>query len=199
MALEHSYYILAHGDIMFRSHVTVLYDRGTTRDVNPDLWYRWFKYYPIRMLVPSTVFGLHSLVVLVCAALALVLKPMREYRLVLLWAIIPWLYLNFGTSSLERYVVLPAQQRYIEFTYQPLMLLSAVALSRGLAGRARVAIATAVLLAIVSVVGVWSGLATRGRGYRTADMAVLREMARRAPGDANHRIYATEPFWREAL
>jgi len=41
-----------------------------------------------------------------------------------LWAAVPWLYLNFVTSSLNRYWVLPAGDRYILFIYPPLRLIS---------------------------------------------------------------------------
>lgn len=196
---EHAYYLLVQGDLLFRKHATQLYSLDTAPRLDKQVAYSLLSAYPKAMLVPGLTFGLHSLACLVWAAAALALRPRRGYALALLWAGIPWLYLNFGSWSFEQYAPLPREPRYIVFTYAPLMLLSAVALSRALAARAAIAKPTAIALGVVLLVGVTSGLATRGQTARGEEMTVLREIVRAAHESPARTIYTDDRRWRSAL
>lgn len=178
VAVEHAYYLAVAGDLLFRPHAMARHNLGMLTNPNEiidNLGFRLFKAYPRMMLVPNKDFGLHSLSVLIFAGLALALfRRDRRIYLLLLWAMIPWLYLNFGTSSLTQYIVLPVAPRYIEFVYPPLILAAAWLLSE-LRSRSELATwAVAPGIAIVLVTGVICGLATRTTGYRTGQVAVLR-------------------------
>jgi hypothetical protein len=199
VAIEHTYYLFWQGDILFRPHATVVHRMLNPENAESELAYQLLRKYPAMMLLPSVDFGLHSLACLIGAAAALALKPRRNYLLVLFWTVIPWLYLNFGSASLQQYLVLPRAPRYIEFTYPPLMLLTGVVVSAALASRQMVARLMVGTLAAVLVVGVASGLATKGRGYRAEEMAVLREIVRRADAPQPQMIYTDQQRWRWAL
>jgi hypothetical protein len=119
--------------------------------------------------------------------------------MLVLWAAVPWLYLNFGTWSFQRYLPLPADPRYIELVYPPLMLLSGVALSRAFASRASLARLAGVAFAVVMVSGVGVGLATRGRTAGADEMSVLREIVRAAQAARPQSIHTDDASWRRAL
>ena len=95
----------------------------------------------------------------------------------LLWAAVPWLYSNFGTTSFSRYLPIPPAVRYIDPSYPPLFLFGGWLFADWLShvGWAkRLFLATIVT---VSLIGVATGLSTRATEYRTADVAVLRVIA----------------------
>jgi 4-amino-4-deoxy-L-arabinose transferase-like glycosyltransferase len=201
VVVEHAYYVLVHGDILFRPHAVVLHasdDPETSGSVN--LMRRWFWVYPRRMLLPTVSFGVHSVVCVGLAAAALTLRPRRRYAMLLLWAVVPLFYLNFGSSSLTSYIVMPTQPRYLELIYPPIILLSSVFISRALAMRKAVAIAVTIVVAITCVVGVRTGLATRGRGWRTDEVAVLRAIVQRLDDETPERkIYTADSRWHDTL
>jgi 4-amino-4-deoxy-L-arabinose transferase-like glycosyltransferase len=123
IAVEHSYYLAASGDLLFRPHAMRIHEQHPdVLDTNRELAYRLLKVYPRMMLVPSLAFGLHSLLAVGATALAVALIGIGRLRLVLLWAAFPLLYLNFGSSNLSEFIALPAAPRYIEFTYPPLFI-----------------------------------------------------------------------------
>lgn len=178
IAVEHAYYLLAAGDPLFRSHAMVMHNMGMLTNPNEiinDLAYRLLKAYPHMMLVPNKHFGLHSLFALILSGFAFArFRRDRRIYFLLLWAAIPWLYLNFGSSSLTRYIALPSAPRYIEFAFPPLFLAAAWLLVELWS---RIALARWILapsIAIVLVIGIICGLATRASGYRTEEVAVLR-------------------------
>jgi hypothetical protein len=201
IAAEHSYYLLSHGDLLFRAHSTQLasLDENPPFTINRELVYWLFKHYPRMMLQPGLNFGLHSLACLVWAGAALALTPRRGYGLMLLWAIVPWLYLNFGSWSLQQYALLPREGRYIAMTYAPLMLLSAIVLSRAFTARKIVAAPMGAVFLVVLVTGVMTGLMTRGEHARAEEMTVLREIVRGTETVPGQTIYTEEPRWRNAL
>jgi hypothetical protein len=151
------------------------------RLVSNRLVRRAFITYPQNMIEPNEDFGIHSLAALIVAAAAF-LRFRHDWRarLLLLWAAVPWLYTNFGTTSFSRYLLMPPAPRYIDLVYPPLFLfggwLFADWLSRPDWSR-RLFLAT---IAVVSLVGVATGLSTRATEYRTADVAVLRVIAANA-------------------
>ena len=168
IAAEHVYHLFAHGDLLFRMHSTRLFNLEASAidpDRYQDLSYLLFRKYPHMMIVPNLVFGLHSLACVVCAGAALAMGPRRQYSLLLLWAAIPWLYLSFGSWSLQQYALIPRDPRYIEFTYPPLMLLSGVAISRALAARPLIARSAALALALVAGAGIVIGVGMRGTSH----------------------------------
>lgn len=203
VAAEHAYYVWGQGDLLFRPHSTQLHslDLGAAPAPAPrrHIEYGLFTRYPQMMLEPGVSFGLHSLASLILAAAALALKPRRGYALLVLWAVLPWLYLNFGSWSLQQYVLLPREPRYIMFTYPPLMLLSGVVLSRALAARTALAWPMAMGLGVVLLVGVMSGLATRGQTARAEEMSVLREIVRATQRMPGQTIYTDDIRWSRAL
>ena len=192
IALEHAYYLAMTGDLLFRPHSMVIHNQyvaGSGREISPDLFKpgllrRLFIEYPRMMLIPGLDFGIHSLVALILSALAMFrFRKDRRAHFLLIWAVVPWLYLNFGTTSFTRYIPIPAAPRYIDFTYPPLFLLSAWLLADALSktrasnaagqqnGRVRLIYP---LLALVMMVGAGCGFATRATGYKTNQVAVLR-------------------------
>jgi hypothetical protein len=195
-----STYYLVHGDLLFRPHAMALHESTPMAlAANEDLRYRLIKSYPRMMLVPSLDFGLHSVACLAGAAAALMFHRLVGFRLMLAWAVIPWIYLNFGTSSLTHYFALPVAPRYIAFTYPPLMLMTGVVLARGFAARRTVAVASGLVLALVATMGLVSGMATQGRGYQAPEMTVLREIVRRIQDAPSATTRAEKPEWESAL
>jgi 4-amino-4-deoxy-L-arabinose transferase-like glycosyltransferase len=183
IAVEHSYYWVATGDLLFRfrsvdSHNYVM--SIPPSEWNVPLTYRLFKEYPALMLIPNVHYGVHSLAALVLSAAALWrFRSDRRVYFLVIWASLPWLYLNFGSSSLMQYLPIPTRPRYIIFAYPPLFLLAAWLLA-DLASKTAWATRAAVsLLAAVLVVGVVCGLSTRGKGLRAEKVAALRGIANR--------------------
>jgi hypothetical protein len=93
--------------------------------VNENLSYRLWRLYPHMMLVPAVDFGLHSLVATALSGLTWFWRRSARTLFLSLWAALPWLYLNFGTSSFQSYLALPAAPRHIGLVYAPLFVLSA--------------------------------------------------------------------------
>src|SRR5262245_62254665 len=115
------------------------------------------------MLLPNEDFGLHSIVAIFGALSAFVFYRSKVVLLLFLWAALPWLYLNFGTSSFEYYWALPVSPRYISFVYAPLFLLTAHAIASWPITRAK-ALLRYGILGVVGVVGVGCAMATKKSG-----------------------------------
>ena len=194
IALEHAYYLSMTGDLLFRPHSMVIHNQyvtGNRVEIPKDLDYLWlvrrlFIDYPRIMLVPGADFGIHSLVALFLSGWAMrrFRRDRRAYFL-LMWAAIPWLYLNFGTTSFTRYIPIPSASRYIDFAYPPLFLLSAwlladvlsTSLDRTDTGGSRMTRRMVyLLLVLVMLVGAGVGFSTRATGYKTNQVAVLRSI-----------------------
>lgn len=203
-AIEHAYYVAAWGDLMFRPNATRLFTLPVgsdffTSSTDNDLAYRLFRKYPRMMLLPHLKFGLHSIGAIAAAAAALVwLKP-RGARLLALWAVVPFLYLNFGSWSFEVYAPLPTDPRYIEFVYPPLFVLSAVLIAHLMRSSGTTARVCAGVLGIVLAVGMFSGILTRGTVAHAGEMAVLREIAATAAETPGQTLYTPVERWRRAL
>ncbi|AMV36892.1 ArnT family glycosyltransferase [Planctomyces sp. SH-PL62] len=181
LALEHAYYLAASGDLLFRPHAMALHEQSEmVLSVNRDLRYRLLKSYPRMLVLPNQDFGIHSIGCLALAACAPWFLGARRSMLLILWALIPGAYINFGSSNLSRFVALPVAPRYLEFIFPPVMILAGAVIDRALsAGRARTTFAYAAT-GLICTVGFLCGLSTAGRGYNTDDVAVLREIARKA-------------------
>lgn len=191
IALEHAYYLAMTGDPLFRPHAMAPHNRDVThvmaqhnRDVTGDghtdfdLGYRLFKAYPRMMLVPSKDFGIHSLATLILSAVAFLrFRNDRRTYLLLIWSSLPWIYLNFGTSSFNQYLPIPVAPRYIDFAYPPLFLLAAWLLTDFLSKVTWAKWLVVPVIVAVLFIGVTCGLSTRGTGYRSNHVAALRVIA----------------------
>lgn len=142
---------------------------------------RAFITYPQKMIEPNADFGLHSVAALILAAAAFVrFRHDRRAHLLLLWAAVPWLYSNFGSTSFSRYLPIPPAERYIDPLYPPLFLFVGWLFADRLSTAGWAKRLFLVVIATVSLVGVAAGLSTRATGYRTPDVAVLRVIAANA-------------------
>ena len=98
----------------------------------------------------------------------------------LLWAAVPWLYSNFGTTSLSQYLPIPPAPRYIDPSYPALFLFVGWLLADWRSAATWATPLFVATIAVVALVGVAAGLSTRATEYRTADVAVLRVIAANA-------------------
>ncbi len=202
LGAEQSYYLLRTGDLFFRAHVTAAESARYALQNPEPMPYRILKEYPREMLVPNLDFGIHSLITLLIAVPGMFLTRRKSRNLLLLWAAIPLLYLNFGSSSLSKYIVLPAAPRYVGLVYAPVFLLAGAAvwsfLQRGRAART----AAVTMMFVVSAVGFACAYSTRGQGYRAPAVTALRVIAEeaKAGGYTVQRISGKDaPYWNCAL
>jgi 4-amino-4-deoxy-L-arabinose transferase-like glycosyltransferase len=192
VGLEHTYYLAVTGDLMFRPHAMVQHNESSYMfNVNQHLGWRLFRVYPKMMILPGTSFGLHSLFAITLTLLGFYLLSVGKWRLPVLWAMVPWIYLNFGTSSLTHYWVLPAGDRYLLPIYPPLFLLSAEVLVCLNSARPRTAPLLRIAFAAVVVSGLYCGFVNRGRGWHTDAVKKLRTIALEAK-NRNLRTFAVK-------
>jgi hypothetical protein len=181
VAVEHAYYLILTGDLLFRPHAMVVHNQSPMALIaNENLYYRLLKSYPRMMLLPNLDFGLHSTLSLAAVVLGLFLLTGDRLRLPVLWAFLPGLYLNFGSSSLTSYFALPVADRYIEFVYPPLFLMTGAVLDRSMSACKSLTPVAVVTLAMVAAIGFSCGFVTRAQGWRTDDVSVLRLIAKKA-------------------
>ena len=203
VGLEHVYYVALTRDLMFRPHA-MAHHNGLPYMVyvNQHLWWRLFKVYPRTMILPSLNFGLHSLVAIALVVAGFFLLDAERWRLPVLWAAVPWIYLNFGTSSLNRYWALPADHRYLLFIYPPLFLLSAEVLIRINDVRPRAAPFLGIGFLVILISGFCCGFLKRGQDWRTDAVKELRTIARDAKVRNVHTVAMSidaAPEWWPAL
>lgn len=180
LAGEMAWYWSQSGDPLFRLHAMGVHNNSPMAvAANEARSYRLWKAYPRMMLLPNIDFGLHSLSAVAVAAIALLhAKSFKAAWLLLsLWAALPFLYLNFGTSSLSRYWVLPVAPRYISLVYPPLFVLAAIVSLRWAGHRPVPTWLVRVALAVICAVGILCAARTRGTGYRTEHVKRLKEIA----------------------
>jgi 4-amino-4-deoxy-L-arabinose transferase-like glycosyltransferase len=179
LAGELAWYWSQSGDLLFRLHAMADHNRTPMAvDANELLSYRLLKAYPRMMLIPNIHFGLHSLIPLGLAAVALLRRTFsKEVWLLLLWAILPFLYLNFGTTSFSHYWVLPVAPRYIALVYPPLFVLTAIVLSGWACNGATQRRWVSMTVVVMSIVGISCAAATRGTGYHIEHVRRLKEIA----------------------
>lgn len=201
VATELAYYLATTGDVLYRFHAMKIHEETPmVLIVNQNLRYRLLESYPRLMLLPNTSFGIHSIVALV-AMIGLYKWRPPKLQLLLLWAIIPLVYLNFGSSSLTHYTALPVGDRYLEFCYAPLFLITGYVLDHWIADRKKL-VAVCAGLAIISASGLWCGYVERQQGWLTADVAVLRKIAGEAARKHFTRVkYVRDPDrrWEESM
>ena len=199
---EHLYYWFAAGDPLLRLHALAAHNqRPTAMAFREHPVWRFFRALPHLMLIPSLGFGLHSLAALALAALASFMLNIRRTALFLLWIVLPLFYLNFGTTSLKTYVAMPVGDRYLELIYPPLFVLSGALLAVVLQKK-RGRLLTAAGVGLLAASGIICAHATRGSGWRTADVVRLREMAKTMKSESGTIVGFEGPSawaWKDAI
>src|SRR5439155_3690624 len=145
-----------------------------------ELLWHWFKAYPEIMLRPNADMGLHSLCTVAIVLPGLFLFRVPRARLLVLWALLPLLYLSFGTTSFSSYILIPVSPRYIAFVYSPLFLLAGAIIDRYITSNPRGAVVPLFIIALVGVTGFSCAFSTRDEGWRTDDVKILRVIAQTA-------------------
>jgi 4-amino-4-deoxy-L-arabinose transferase-like glycosyltransferase len=193
VAAEHVYYLALTGDLLFRPHAMVgHHETKMALAANENLYKRLLIAYPYGMLLPNRSFGLHSVVALAVIVPGLFLLRADRFRLLILWALLPWLYLNFGSSSLTNYFALPVAPRYIEFVYPPLFLLTGAVVAHYLSSRKAAALLMVLIVGLVSAVGFSCGFARSAEARRTDQVAVLRLIVKRTRGEHVRTVHFVE-------
>jgi hypothetical protein len=159
---------------------------------NENLYERLLIAYPYRMLLPNLSFGLHSVVSLAFIVPGLFLLRADRFRLLILWALLPWLYLNFGSSSLTNYFALPVAPRYIEFVYPPLFLVTGAVVAHYISSTKAAALVSVLAVALVAAVGFSCGFAKRGQERGTGEVAALRLIAEKTRGKQVSTVHFVE-------
>lgn len=193
---ECMWYVTQSGDLFFRTHALAAHNQSPEVIAdNADLWYRLVKGYPRMMLIPNMDFGIHSIFALICTAMALIVPLSRRQPGVFLsvcWALLPFLYLDFGSSSLTSYIALPMAPRYIAIMFAPLFCISAMIVS--MVADKGFLLKSGIYAAViaVSVFGVLCGLETSGTGYRTAEVRQAKQLIAEG-GNISKRVCAPSP------
>jgi 4-amino-4-deoxy-L-arabinose transferase-like glycosyltransferase len=173
LVIEHGYYLASTGDLLFRSHALAQAARAPEALAESNnLVRRLFTHYPRMMLVPGRNIGLHSFFTLALAPVAFVSIRWRQLRLLTLWALLPFLYMNFGSMSLSHYIPVFSQPRYLEVIYPPVFVMAGAAIDRSAAWEWRSA--WLVALSLVALIGCYCAVLTKGTGWRTADVTAIR-------------------------
>ena len=177
LTIEAAWYWSQSGDPLYRFHALGTHNESDgAAGANAMLFWRLFKAYPHLMLVPNSNFALHSLAGLFLAAGALVRPRLPDKVLFLvLWALVPFLYLNFGSTSTDRYWVIPAGARYILVLYPPIFILAGITLAEAMKTRWRTVAGAAI--AVICVAGVFSASTVRKTGHNTAHVTRLKDLA----------------------
>jgi len=166
-------------DLLFRPHAMAIHNSSEAAvEANSQLSWRLWKAYPRMMIVPNVHFGLHSIFALVLAAVTIVrLRVKGDVLLLALWAAVPYLYLNFGSSSFTHYWALPLAPRYISLIYPPLFILAAMTLVHWWSWKREVRWGTIATVAVVSMAGVAAARTTKATGYGTQTVDRLKSIA----------------------
>jgi 4-amino-4-deoxy-L-arabinose transferase-like glycosyltransferase len=199
---EFALFYWATGDPFFIHSAMKVHNAGMMRWAETmDLPYRLFKYYPRILLIPGAFVGLHGLVATVAALYGLLRWKKPACTLLLLWAVIPYLYLNFGSSSFREYMPLPAAHRYLLVTFPPLLLLAGLGLA-GVAARGRKWLpGVGLVVALAGAAGLWGVLHMKadheGRRTTAALKAFVQEA--RTGGQSLCLAPGTSYYWEMAV
>ncbi len=168
---ELAWYQHAAGDWLLPLHgIAEVHEKSVgVAAANKDLAYRLLKEYANETLRPNEHFGLLGAPLLLAAAATV--RDFGRLRLLFLWGGGLFAYFNFGSSSLDRFVAIPANTRYLHPVVVPGLLLAALAIVRMVDatrtwryGRAlRVLVATGALALLGSTVA--SAYVHSGRSY----------------------------------
>jgi|ERR1700730_1755432 len=189
VAVEHIYYLASTGDLLFRAHALAHATKDPSAiEENRNLFRRLFTHYPKMMLMPGRNFGLHSCFALVLVPAAFFTVRWRQLRLLILWALLPFLYLDFGSMSFSHYVAVFSQPRYLEIIYPPLFLMAGAVIDRSAARGGRTL--SLIALPVVAVIGCYCAFLTRATGFGTHHVAAIRSIVK----DARDRHLTTIRF-----
>jgi len=178
VVVELSWYWTQAHDLLFRPHAMAVHNGSPAAvEANANMPWRIVSAYPRMMILPNVHFGLHSIFALVLAAVTTVrLRFKGDVLLFVLWAALPYLYLNFGSSSFTHYWALPLAPRYISLIYPPLFILAAMTLVHWWARR-ELRWAPIGATAIVSLVGFAAARSTKATGYGTETVRRLENIS----------------------
>ncbi len=157
--------------------IRAMHDQGLA-DVN--LFDRLFKTYPKMMIKPNLFFGLHSFFCILISILSIKFYNFKRILFLILWSFLPWLYLNFGTTSFSTYFTLPASPRYIMFVYSPIFLLTGAVISKIIANKRKLVVAILLFAGITVLSGVVCGYLIKGTGYSTEYKKALKLIVNKA-------------------
>jgi hypothetical protein len=177
--IEHGYYFASTGDLLLRSHALAQATRDPHAiEESKNLVHRLFTHYPRMMLVPDRNFGLHSFFTLALVPVAFFSLRWRQLRLPTLWALLPFLYMDFGSMSLSNYMPVFSAPRYLEIIYPPLFMIAGAVIDRSAARNWRSVWWVAVPL--VALTGCYCAVLTKGTGWHTADVTAIRGIVKSA-------------------
>jgi hypothetical protein len=182
-ALELPFFRAWTGDPMYRGHaIQSVYGAGGLITEETTMGWGDLVYYPKSVFFNPAVNGLFGWLTLIAVARSL--PQMREARFIVLWSVVFFVYLQWGSTTLARYQPLPMQPRYS----QPMIILLFLPLGRWLLDLAKSpsfgTIGTVVLLAGVTLQGVLVAQESSARGLYSADLprAIERTFALQAEG-----------------
>lgn len=199
---EFALFYWATGDPFFIHSAMKVHNAGMARWAQTlDLPYRLFKYYPRILLVPSSFVGLHGLIATGAALYGVFRWRKPAYALLILWAVFPYLYLNFGSSSFREFVPLPAAHRYLLVTFPPLLLLAGLGLA-GVAARGRRWLpVVGLVMAFACAAGVWGVLDMKAQHEGRRTTAALKAFVQEAEAGGQSLCLApgTSYYWEMAV
>lgn len=180
-------------DLLFRPHAMALHNSSpAAMEANSHVSWRIWKAYPRLMLLPNEHYGLHSIFALALAGVTVIRHRLKgDVLLFALWAALPYLYLNFGSSSFTHYWALPLAPRYISLIYPPLFILAAMTLMDWWSQRRELRWGAIGATALVSVVGIAAAWSTRATGYGTETVRRLQSIS--ATAKAQHQPVCVTP------
>jgi 4-amino-4-deoxy-L-arabinose transferase-like glycosyltransferase len=202
-ALEVAYYFVQTGDALYRPHV-IAHSQETYFAFFGESARAWrlLQAYPRMMIVPNLDFGFHSVIALTLAASSLFLIRGEKVWMLIVWAAVPMLYLNFGSSSLSNYQPVAVSDRYIGLVYQPLFLLAGAVLYHWLSMGSWMRNLARCLVVLLTFTGLATAVASGDTINFSAETRVLKAILQRA--QANHlQIVRFEGYhaerWRMAM
>ncbi|WP_447979317.1 ArnT family glycosyltransferase [Candidatus Nitrospira bockiana] len=176
---EYGFYYLKAGDLLFPFHAVDTVHNMQAILVGQDFVTRIVKTYPSMTMLPSIHFGITFLCVY--AAVAYGLSDWRRTGLLLLWFGALFVFNVVGSTSVSRYVFLPAEARYLHPVMIPGLLLVGKGLSdirdplaHGRLKRMTVAasLSTGVYVVIIGVSLIFAGFGLRRSAHEMSAIEV---------------------------
>lgn len=182
IAIEHIYYLYVANDLLYRPHAMAVHHKAQMAvAANQNLYYRLVVSYPRMMIVPNLNFGLHSISAILISTLSLKLFKLKRTLFIILWSSLPWLYLNFGTSSFSEHFALPVQPRYIAFVYSPLFILTGAVISRIFStNKLKYIVPSFLLVGIIVLSGFICGYLIKGQFFYSDHAKALKLIVKKA-------------------
>ncbi|MEW6096773.1 MAG: glycosyltransferase family 39 protein [bacterium] len=115
------YYL--HTNIWFYSLHTISTKDGTSVTISPDYMLKEMWRYPRSFFISLYPYGFFFYFTTISAIYGLI-KRQRSFNILLLWIVILFLYLQFGTTSFSHYALLSRLPRYLAVISIPIVLLT---------------------------------------------------------------------------